>query len=135
MSIRARTCAWLSRRSICNAGRRGVLLGALALPLPSSGCTATAGVEADVTYDYPVVEVATVPVTIESYPRTYYRGSDAYLVDGRWYQRSPGGRWVVYREEPPELRRYRTDYYGRRAAPPAPRPATPTYSYPPSQRP
>jgi hypothetical protein len=128
--------SWVNLSSTGRTGGFGCLLGVLALPLSSSGCTATAGVGADVeyAYDYPVYEVQTVPVAIEAYPRYYYRGSYVYLVDGRWYHQRPGGRWVVYREEPPQLRAHRVDYYGRRVAPPARRRATPGYAYPPPRR-
>jgi hypothetical protein len=76
-----------------------VVFGALG----AAGCYAAAG---GVVYGYPVAEVEVVPVEIATYPRYYYRGSYAYLVDGRWYYRS-GARWVVFESEPPELRSYR----------------------------
>jgi flagellar biosynthesis GTPase FlhF len=82
----------------------------LAAALP--GCMAHA--RGEVVYDYPVVTVETVPARIETYPRTYYHGRPAYLVDGRWYYRS-GPRWVYFREEPVELRDYRVRH--RHAAP------------------
>src|SRR5262249_19106417 len=50
-----------------------------------------------------------VPPNIEVYPRTLYRGRYAYLVDGRWSDAGPRG-WVILREEPRELARYRTSY-------------------------
>jgi hypothetical protein len=91
-------------------------LGALAFGLfaiSATGCTArtTGGVE--VVYGHPAVEVEVVPAHIHSHPRVAYHGSYAYLVEGRWYYRSPRGRWVVFREEPVELRRYRVQYYER----------------------
>jgi hypothetical protein len=49
-----------------------------------------------------------VPADVRSYPRVHYRGADAYLVNGRWYYAAPQG-WVVFREEPRELARYRTE--------------------------
>jgi hypothetical protein len=79
---------------------------ALAATLP--GCMAHA--RGEVVYDYPVVTVEAAPARIETYPRTYYHGRPAYLVDGRWYYRS-GPRWVYFREEPVELRTYRVRHY------------------------
>jgi hypothetical protein len=64
----------------------------------------------ELVYDYPVVTVETAPARVETYPRTYYHGQPAYLVDGRWYYRS-GPRWVYFREEPVELRDYRVRYH------------------------
>lgn len=78
----------------------------LAAALPA--CMAHA--RGELVYDYPVVTVETVPARIETYPRTYYHGRPAYLVDGRWYYRS-GPRWVYFREEPVELRDYRVRHY------------------------
>lgn len=79
---------------------------ALAATLP--GCMAHA--RGEVVYDYPVVTVEAAPARVETYPRTYYHGRPAYLVDGRWYYRS-GPRWVYFREEPVELRDYRVRHY------------------------
>jgi len=95
-----------------------VIVGA---PLGLSACMASGELVAS----YPVVEVQTVPVQIESYPRYAYAGSYAYLVDDRWYYRSRG-RWVVFREEPRELRTYRVEHARRN-----PRPV---YSAPPAHR-
>lgn len=75
------------------------------------GCVASG--EAQVVADYPVIEVTTVPVQIEAYPRVYYEGSYAYLVDGHWYYRSHN-RWVTFRREPPTLVTFRADYNRRR---------------------
>jgi len=91
---------------------------------------------------YATVYAENVPPNIYAYPHVSYGGSYAYLVDDRWYYPSEG-RWVVLREEPAELRHYRSTYiqqappaYGRypyrqypyeerRSAPPA------QYGYPP----
>jgi hypothetical protein len=73
------------------------------------GCVARATTAAAVVVDEPVVEVTTVPVMIESYPRHYYRGAYVYLVDGRWYYRA-SGRWVVYSTEPQALASVRVGY-------------------------
>jgi len=75
---------------------------ALATALP--GCLAHASGE--IVYDHPVAYVEDVPPRIEHYPRTSYHGQPAYLVDGSWYYRHQD-RWVVFSEEPVELRDYR----------------------------
>lgn len=85
------------------------LVGLVALALGTLGCVARATTGAAVVVEEPVVEVATVPVLIESYPRHYYRGTYVYLVDGRWYYRA-SGRWVVYRSEPQALVSVRVGY-------------------------
>jgi hypothetical protein len=82
-------------------GSIGLML-ALATVLP--GCFAHA--RGEMVYDYDAEYVETVPPRIERYPRTYYHGRPAYLVDGRWYYNS-NRRWVVFRDEPVELREYR----------------------------
>lgn len=89
-----------------------------------TGCMASGGV--DVVADYPVVEVDAVPVQITSYPHVYYEGSDAYLVDGRWYYRSHD-RWVVFRREPSFLASYRVEYDRGRGR------STTVYSAPPAR--
>jgi hypothetical protein len=92
-------------------GIAGISVGfgvfAAAILLAGSGCTATFTPEpVTVTYREPVVEAQAVPVDIYTYPRVFYGGTYVYLVDGRWYAPSPRG-WVVYRQEPRELNRYR----------------------------
>jgi hypothetical protein len=72
-----------------------------------AGCTGTIGTGGAVVYGYPTAYAEVEPVQVETYPRVMYRGSYAYLVDGSWYYRN-SGRWVVFRQEPPELRHYRT---------------------------
>ncbi len=89
------------------------------LALFATGCAGSTTVAATTTYpagtavvyDYPVTYVETVP-DFRYYPRTYYHGSYAYLVNGRWYYQTRG-RWVVFREEPRELYRYRVYDYDR----------------------
>ncbi len=77
-------------------------LGALVLAaLP--GCLAHASGE--LVYDYPAQYVEPPP-RVEYYPSVYYRGAPAYLVEGRWYYRTRD-RWIVFRDEPAELREYR----------------------------
>jgi hypothetical protein len=64
---------------------------------------------------YETVYADTVPPDIYGYPHVWYDGGYAYLADGRWYYPTRG-RWVVLRQEPPELYRYRS-YYVRQAPP------------------
>jgi hypothetical protein len=84
-----------------------------------------------VTYEYepPVVEATVVPVDIRAYPRVDYSGGYVYLVDGRWYYPSARG-WMVYRDEPRELSRYRAqiERSPRYRSPPA------VYAYPQERR-
>jgi hypothetical protein len=73
-----------------------------------TGCAGTTRAQGTLVYGYPAVYVETVPAYTVYQPRVYYRGRYAYLADGRWYY--PGERgWVVFREEPRELRRYRVN--------------------------
>jgi hypothetical protein len=88
---------------------RWTLVGLSALMMGTTGCLARVTTASAVVVEEPVVEVATVPVTIESYPRHHYRGAYVYLVDGRWYYRA-SGRWVVYRTEPQALVKVRMGY-------------------------
>jgi hypothetical protein len=89
-----------------------MLVGLFAVMMGTVGCLARVSTASAVVVDEPVVEVATVPVTIESYPRHYYRGAYVYLVDGRWYYRA-SGRWVVYRTEPQALVNVRVGYQAK----------------------
>jgi hypothetical protein len=103
----------------------GAVLGACSLG--AAGCEATitppvVAFQADV-----VAPVAVVPPDIYAYPRVYFGGAWAYLVDGFWYQPTPRG-WVVFRREPVELARERTRIY---AAPRPIAPRTPAYGFPP----
>jgi hypothetical protein len=102
--------------------RSGLVLGAT---LSLGGCYARAGVEPA------YVETTYVPAHVERYPSYYYDGRTVYLIDGRWYYRQPGGRWVYYRREPPVLYRQRITV---RQAPPA-RPAPHYRQAPPRQAP
>jgi hypothetical protein len=103
-------------------------------------CTGTTTVQADAVYGYAVAEPAQVPPQIYYQPRVYYRGQYAYLMDGRWYY-PQRGRWVVFRDEPTELRRYRVYEVDRyeparpyRAPTYRPYPRGPEYSAPPAPR-
>jgi hypothetical protein len=93
MNSDKRMIRWLAPLGLC--------LG-LSTLLP--GCVAHA--RGALVYDHEVEYVDAAPERVEYYPNTYYRGRPAYLVDGRWYYHS-GNRWVVFRDEPRELREYR----------------------------
>jgi hypothetical protein len=77
----------------------------LALTASLPGCMAHA--RGEVVYGEPVTVVERAPARIETYPRYVYRGRPAYLVDDRWYYHDDRDRWVVFRDEPRELRDYR----------------------------
>jgi hypothetical protein len=86
-------------------------IGVFSIALATLGIGACAGTQAEATlvYDYPAVYVDSVPAHALYQPRVYYHGRYAYLVDGRWYYPTHRG-WVVFREEPRELQRYRVRY-------------------------
>jgi hypothetical protein len=87
--------------------RAALIALALPLALAATGCTATfATSPAPTVYGYAAMDAGAVPVDIQAYPRVAWRGSYAYLVDGYWYYPASGG-WVVLREEPRVLARYR----------------------------
>lgn len=79
---------------------------------------------------YGTIYAETVPPDIYAYPHVWYEGAYAYYVDGLWYYPSSGA-WVVLREEPPVLYRYRRSYIQQ--APPAYSPYGPRRYAPPSQ--
>ena len=90
--------------------RRAVLaLAALAFGIALAGCTGTVGARGAVVYGYPAVYADVQPAQLAAYPRTWYNGSYAYLIDGSWYYPTTQG-WVVFQQEPAELRSYRTRY-------------------------
>jgi hypothetical protein len=77
---------------------------------------------------YPTAYASGVPADILAAPHVWYGGGYAYLVGDQWYYPARG-RWVVLRDEPPELNRYRSTY---RAPTPTPYRASPTnYGYRP----
>lgn len=93
---------------------------AFVLALAVTGCYATVTAHPAV-YGYDVVYVDTVPPDIEGYPRVYYSGGWAYLVEDHWYYRS-AGRWVVFAREPHPLWQYRVHGVPRHIhSPPGPR--------------
>lgn len=88
--------------------RAGLAVLAAAALLGAIGCTATFTPEpVAVAYEAPVVQAEVVPYDIYRHPRVYYGGTYVYFVDGRWYYPTARG-WMMYREEPRELRRQRT---------------------------
>lgn len=97
--------AWVRR-----ATRAAKVVGAAAAALALSACYAQARGGGTITYSEPVIEAEVVPYEVETYPTYAYGGVTWYLVDGRWYSRR-GDAWVIYRDEPTELRRYRVGYY------------------------
>lgn len=101
---------------------------AAACALAGAGCEATITPAAPAfAFEGSLVAPATiVPADVWAYPRVYFGGSYAYLVNGAWYQETPRG-WVVYRREPVELFRARTRIY---ASPARPSPRQPAYGYP-----
>src|SRR5262245_29001145 len=107
----------------------------------ATGCVATVGVESAAVYGYPVVYAEAPPTAAFAvYPGFYFPGTYAYLIDGAWHYPTPRG-WVVFREEPPELYRYRTRYVRPEYWGPAPGrpyrgyPAYPAYPASPRERP
>jgi hypothetical protein len=106
---------------------------ALAVAVGVAGCAAD--VYRPTVGGYTAVYATNIPPDMTVYPRAAYAGGYAYLVGNRWYYPA-GRRWVVLREEPPQLYRYRTTYVAPpvyRAAPVyAPRPYAPAapYGYP-----
>jgi hypothetical protein len=82
------------------------MFGAAAMLAMLSTASCAGTTSGTLVYDYPATYVDTVPVDMGYYPRAYYHGHYAYRVHDRWYYPS-GRRWVVFREEPHELQRYR----------------------------
>lgn len=85
------------RRTLWALGFGAVLVSAV------PGCLAHASGE--LVYEHPA-EYVEPPPRVEYYPSVHYRGAPAYLVEGRWYYRTRD-RWIVFRDEPSELRDYR----------------------------
>ena len=95
-------------------GNKGIfaVLTALAglMALGAAGCEATFR-PGPLTASWEVggAWVAEPPDDITRYPHVWYEGRWVYLVDGFWYAPTARG-WIVLREEPRELGRYR-EYY------------------------
>jgi hypothetical protein len=96
----------------------GILVSALAAGLAALG---VAGCAADAypptVSGYSTIYVDDAPPNIALYPHVWYGGAYAYLVGNTWYYPSRN-RWVVLKQEPPELYRHRARYVER--VPPAP---------------
>jgi hypothetical protein len=98
-----RSWAGIGRRA--RGARASTVLLCAAFTLLPVACAGRAQLRAGVVHDYPVYYVD-APPRIYRYPSAYYHGRPAYLVGNRWYYESPRG-WVIFREEPRELRTYR----------------------------
>jgi len=95
--------------------RSSALIGIAAVGLAllgGGGCAGTTTAHGTVVYDYPATYVETVPPGTLYQPRVYYHGRYAYLRQDRWYYPTDRG-WVVFREEPRELHRYRVNHEDR----------------------
>jgi len=109
--------------AIFSLGTRSALAAvAGGLLLASTGCTVqTAPPPAEprvvMVEDVQAEPVTVVPERIERYPHTTYRGEIAYHVNGRWYYRSRERGWVILRQEPQELARFRTSLYVQSSVP------------------
>jgi hypothetical protein len=114
------------RHGMKNTIGRGALFGLSFAVLFSVGCTATLTAGTPTVAGYAVTSADAVPVGIDRYPRTYYQGEYAYLVDGLWYYPTATG-WVIFQEEPRELAQYRARV---QTAPAAKRPPDVQYGYP-----
>jgi hypothetical protein len=44
---------------------------------------------------------------MDAFPHVPFEGRDAYLVGNDWFFQDPTYGWVLFDEEPPELRAYR----------------------------
>jgi hypothetical protein len=84
---------------------RLLAIAAATLLAMSGGCAPRA--RYTVVYGYAAYYPDEVPKQIGEYPHVEYEGSFAYLVGSRWFYAAPHG-WVVFREEPAALRRFRT---------------------------
>src|SRR5688572_29114544 len=106
---------------------------ALASAALACACGGATYAESTLVYDYLATYVDRPPDYVFYEPGVYYRGRYAHLHDGRWYYPTERG-WVVFREEPRELQRYRVSrpagYDHRyRSVDPYRYDATPDYRY------
>lgn len=81
-------------------------------------------------YARTVVPAQVVPYDIYAYPHVYFGDTWVYLVDGTWYFPTDEG-WMMYREEPRELGRYRTQMQRSPGYYEPPTYQSPDYGYPP----
>jgi hypothetical protein len=56
---------------------------------------------------YPVHSAMAKPSSMDAFPHVPFEGRDAYLVGNDWFFQDPTYGWVLFDEEPPELRAYR----------------------------
>lgn len=96
----------------------------------ASGCSASVRVQPSVA-GYAVAPASQMPLTMDGYPRYFFRGRYAYLIDGQWYYPTNDG-WVVFLDVPAPLFDYQTRV---QSAPPARRAPDVYYGYPPPQPP
>ena len=115
------------RSSPVARGKRGILVALTSLvglsALGTAGCEATFTPGVAATWGTTSTWAVAPPDNIASYPHAWYEGRWIYLVDGAWYAPTAEG-WVILRDEPTELGRYRRYYEPgppRRYAPSAPR--------------
>jgi hypothetical protein len=115
------------RSSPVARGKQGIFVALTSLAgllaLSATGCEATF-TPGPVSATFGAASVWTVepPDNIAVYPHVWYEGRWIYLVDGAWYAPTPQG-WIILRDEPPDLGRYRRYYepeQPRRYAPTAP---------------
>lgn len=110
MSIKTTT----PRSGLFARGNPGIFAAVTALTaltaLGTSGCEATftPGPLA-ATWDTGAEAYVEPPGDINVYPHVWYDGRWVYLVEGDWYAPTIQG-WVILRDEPRELGRYRTYY-------------------------
>jgi hypothetical protein len=98
------------------------LAGLVALAAAGCEATFTPG-PLTATWDTGAVWYVEPPLDASQYPHVWYGDRWVYLIDGSWYAPTAQG-WIILREEPRELGRYRSYYEPgptRRYAPSPPR--------------
>ncbi len=95
-------------------GKSGISVALTALAgltaLGAAGCEATfSPAPLTTSWEVGAAWVAVPPNDIARYPHVWYEDRWIYLVDGNWYAPTPRG-WIILRDEPRELGRYR-EYY------------------------
>ncbi len=102
------------RSGLFARGNPGILVARTALAglvaLAAAGCEATfTPGPLTASWDTEAEAYVEPPRDINVYPHVWYDGRWVYLVQGAWYAPTTQG-WVILREEPRELGRYRTYY-------------------------
>lgn len=95
-------------------GNSGIFVAFTALAgltaLATSGCEATfTPGPLTATWDTGAEVYVEPPGDLSAYPHVWYDGRWVYLVQGAWYAPTTQG-WIILRDEPRELGRYRTYY-------------------------